>query len=856
MSRIRLRLLVLVCAGLCLVWTSSCWARDHSTPKAQIPTYSESVVYNFCEATGCADGATPFYGNLILGSDGNLYGVTASGGNSAAQCGTYGCGTVFRLSPTGAFATLYAFCNKPNCSDGLFPSSLIEGADGNFYGVTEQGGTNTYQACGGGSGCGAGTVFRLTPAGVLTTLYSFCNQADCTDGANPNAPPLQGSDGNLYGTTLSGGLSECAGYGCGTVYKITPSGTLTTLYRFCNTANCADGVGPFAALVEGPDGDFYGTTSGQYAGSSIGASDPGQTVFKITPTGTLTTLYTFCNQSNCTDGDAPTSTLLLASDGNFYGTTSIGGADSSGCNGYGCGTAFKISSQGAFSTFYSFCDEADCTLGNQPQAGLIQASDGSFYGVALASANLGPGGTVYKLNSSGNASLVYSFCSLSNNQASCIDGRAPSTLPIQAADGNLYGMTEIGGFNGSSTPPCQNTPGNSPNLGGCGTVFKISSSPPPTSAATAPVQMSLSESAIDLGGSVALKWAVSNAFSLTMQQCNAFVEGGASGAGVWTGIQSGTLSEGLYSGEVTLTPAARGTYTYALTCGGTESGFVTLTVGAPVAPSITSTSLTASASSITAGQAVTFAVQVTSPEGNAPPSGSVTFSDGTTVLTTQTLSAAGAATYTTSSLGVGTHSITAAYAGNSSFSASSSTAVTVAVSAPAPPADFSISLSPASGSVSLGRSATSTISITPSGGFKSPVSFACTGLPAYTSCTVASVTPTGASAVSTTLTINTDVTGAASLRRLVLGGPRGEGLSSLAILSGGLFGLAFLSRRQVGPSVSLRLLSVLALFCVSAGVIAGCGGGATTTPAGTYAISVTATSGSDSHSATYNLTVQ
>jgi uncharacterized repeat protein (TIGR03803 family) len=287
---------------------------------------------------------------------------------SRAQCGTYGCGTVFRISPTGVLATLYAFCSQSNCSDGLFPSSLIQGADGNFYGVTEQGGSNTYQACGAGSGCGAGTVFRLTPSGVLTTLYSFCNQAACTDGAGPNAPPLQGSDGSLYGTTLSGGLSGCNGYGCGTVYKITPSGQLTTLYRFCNTTNCADGVGPLASLVEGPDGDFYGTTSGQYAGSTFGASDPGQTAFKITPTGTLTTLYTFCSQSNCTDGDAPASGLFLASDGNFYGTTNTGGADSSGCNGYGCGTVFKISPLGAFSTLYSFCDEADCTLGNQPQA--------------------------------------------------------------------------------------------------------------------------------------------------------------------------------------------------------------------------------------------------------------------------------------------------------------------------------------------------------------------------------------------------------------------------------------------------------------------------------------------------------
>jgi uncharacterized repeat protein (TIGR03803 family) len=128
MPTIRLRQLLLVCAGLCFVWTCSCWARIHSTSGAQIPTYGESVLYNFCAATGCADGAMPSYGNLVLGSDGNLYGVTASGGNSAAQCGTYGCGTVFRLSPTGVFATLYAFCNKPNCSDGLFPSSLIEGS--------------------------------------------------------------------------------------------------------------------------------------------------------------------------------------------------------------------------------------------------------------------------------------------------------------------------------------------------------------------------------------------------------------------------------------------------------------------------------------------------------------------------------------------------------------------------------------------------------------------------------------------------------------------------------------------------------------------------------------------------------
>jgi uncharacterized repeat protein (TIGR03803 family) len=837
MPTIRLRQLVLVCAGLCFVWTCSCWARIHSTSGAQIPTYSESVLYSFCAATGCADGAMPSYGNLILGSDGNLYGVTASGGNSAAQCGTYGCGTVFRLSPTGVFATLYAFCNEPNCSDGLFPSSLIEGSDGNFYGVTEQGGTNTYQACGGGSGCGAGTVFRLTPAGILTTLYSFCNQADCTDGANPNAPPLQASDGNFYGTTLSGGLSGCDGYGCGTVYKITSSGTLTTLYRFCSTANCADGVGPFAALVEGPDGDFYGTTSGQYAGSSVGASDPGQTAFKITPTGTLTSLYTFCSQSNCTDGDGPTSTLLLASDGYFYGTTGVGGADSSGCNGYGCGTVFKISSSGAFSTVYSFCDAADCTLGNQPQAGLIQASDGSFYGVALANANLGPGGTVYKVNSSGNASLVYSFCSLSNNQASCIDGRAPNTLPIQAADGNLYGMTGLGGFNGSSTPPCQNTPGNSPNLGGCGTVFKISSSPASTSATTAPVQMSLSQSAIDLGSSVTLKWAVSNAFSLTTQQCNAFVQGGVSGAGVWTGIQSGTLSGGLYSGEATLTPAAGGTYTYALTCGGIESGFVTLTVGAPAALSITTTTLPNG----TEGQSYSTILAATG--GVAPYTWSIT--SGSLPAGLSLNASTGDISGTPSEPGTANFVVQVADSEGTPTTATAGLAITI----PTPICVVAPDANSTTVNVAApGQSATALLTV--SNFSSNSISFSCSGLPSGASCSFSNLTGSGNSGT-VTLTVKTTAPSVGATGQAV----RLAGFSLPALLV-----IAALSQKK------RRDLYLFALVLMMGFVLNGCGGGGSNTgggaggspgtPTGTATLTVKAVSGSQSAQTNLTLSVQ
>ena len=826
MTTIRLRLLILVCAGLCFVSTCSCWAQIRRTQEAQTTTFTESVVHNFCEAEGCADGAAPFYGNLILGSDGNLYGVTASGGNLAAQCGTYGCGTVFRLSPSGGFATLYAFCSSPNCSDGIFPSSLVEGTDGNFYGTTEQGGANTYQACGAGSGCGAGTVFRLTPAGVLTTLYSFCNQAGCPDGAGPNASLLQGSDGDFYGTTLSGGLSGCVGNGCGTIFKITSLGALTTLYQFCNTTNCGDGIGPFASLVEGPDGDFYGTTSGLYPGSSIGASDQGQTVFKVTPTGTLTTLYTFCGQPNCTDGDRPTSTLLLASDGNFYGATTMGGANSSDCNGYGCGTVFKISSSGAFRTLYSFCDAADCAIGNQPQAGLIQASDGSFYGVALASTNLGPGGTVYEVSPSGNAALVYSFCSLSNSQASCVDGRSPSTFPIQAADGYLYGMTETGG---SSPPTCP------PQLSGCGTVFKVGPSPAPTSATNAPIQMSLSESAISLGTSVTLKWAVSNAFSLTMQQCDAFVQGGASGEGGWTGIQSGALIGGLYSGEATLTPAAEGTYTYALTCGGVESGFVTLTVGAPAALSITTSILPNGA----VGQSYTTILAATG--GVAPYTWSLT--SGNLPAGLSLSGSTGAITGTPSETGTANFVVQVADSESTPMRATADLAVTI----PTPTPVLAAAANSATINVAApGQSGTALLTV--SNFSSNSISFSCSGLPSAASCSFSNLTGSGSSGTVTMTVMTTAPSGSATGQAVKV-----PSFSLPALL---VIAALFQKKRRDVYLCTLVLVMGFPLNGCGSGGRNNRGSGSPGTPTGTATVTVTAVSGSQSAQTTMTLFVQ
>jgi uncharacterized repeat protein (TIGR03803 family) len=165
----------------------------------------------------------------------------------------------------------------------------------------------------GGGGNGDGTVFKITTSGTLTTLHSF----DVTDGAVPYAGLIQATDGNLYGTTYAGGANN----GYGTVFKITTSGTLTTLHSF----DATDGAGPYAGLVQATNGDLYGTT--EYGGSNGGFG----TVFKITPSGTLTTLHSF----DATDGAGPYAGLVQATNGDFYGTTFEGGSD--------FGTVFSLS---------------------------------------------------------------------------------------------------------------------------------------------------------------------------------------------------------------------------------------------------------------------------------------------------------------------------------------------------------------------------------------------------------------------------------------------------------------------------------------------------------------------------------
>src|SRR6516225_8715902 len=312
-----------------------------------------------------ANGANVDVKPLIQGLDGNIYGTTGSGGANNA-------GTAFKMTPDGTLTTLYNFCALSGCGDGNGPGPGVRlGTDGEYYGVTDGGGV---------VGLGFGTVFRITAAGGLKTLHSFVG----TDGAYPNSFLVQGTDGSFYGTTIAGGnLAACSGSGCGTVFKVTPGGALTMLYKFCSQPNCTDGAVAFDGLVQGTDGNFYGAT---WQG---GAYNLG-TIYKMTPAGALSVIYSFCSQSACTDGANPL-WVVPGKDGKFYGTTYNGGANN-------VGTVFKISPAGKLTTLHSF-DGAD---GANPIGSLGQDTNGSFYGTTgfggTSSACTGGCGTVFRVS--------------------------------------------------------------------------------------------------------------------------------------------------------------------------------------------------------------------------------------------------------------------------------------------------------------------------------------------------------------------------------------------------------------------------------------------------------------------------
>jgi uncharacterized repeat protein (TIGR03803 family) len=333
----------------------------------------------------------------VQGSDSNFYGTTANGGTSQN-------GTVFRISPSGIYTNLYSFSGIV----GSQPSAgLVQGSDGNFYGTTTLGGVTNQNPF---DSSGYGTVFKFSPVGTATVLYSFTGGAD---GGVPLAGLVQGSDSNFYGTTEIGGTSTNCRFGCGTVFKISPAGTLTTLYTFSG----ANGANPTEALAQGSDGNFYGTTQG-------GGMDNEGTMFKISSAGTLTTLYSF---PFGLDNLYPYAGLVQGSDGNFYGTTQNGGTN-------GVGSVYKISPAGTLTNLYSFSRGAN---GYSPVAGLVEGSDGSFYGTT-EEGGTSSNGTVFKISPAGTLTLLYSF-------SGGADGREPQAGLVQGSDGSFYGTTYIGG---------------------------------------------------------------------------------------------------------------------------------------------------------------------------------------------------------------------------------------------------------------------------------------------------------------------------------------------------------------------------------------------------------------------------
>jgi uncharacterized repeat protein (TIGR03803 family) len=375
-------------------------------PALAAETFTSLVSFNG------TNGANPYNTSLVQGTDGNLYGTTVSGGANEA-------GTVFKMTPSGTLTTLHSFAGEP--TDGAYPwAGLVLGTNGIFYGTTLEGGAN-----------GRGTVFSITSAGVVTILYSFCG---CGDGTLPEAPLIQATNGTFYGTTSSGGANDS-----GTVFSITSEGTLTTLYSFCSQAECADGSLPVAALVQATNGTFYGTTEGG------GANGDDGTVFSITAGGKLKTLYSFCSVNGaepCLDGYTPAAALVQATNGTFYGTTAGGGSDE-------VGTVFSIASGGTLTTLYTFCNESGCA--ENPYAGLIQATNGNFYGTTNLGGDTGTSdpcysfgsfsgcGTIFEISASGALTTLHTFVGTDG-----FNYEGANTL-FQATNGKFYGTTYGGG---------------------------------------------------------------------------------------------------------------------------------------------------------------------------------------------------------------------------------------------------------------------------------------------------------------------------------------------------------------------------------------------------------------------------
>jgi uncharacterized repeat protein (TIGR03803 family) len=367
-----------------------------SSGRAQGNGVALATLHSFASVSA-GDGAQPL-GSLVSGPDGSLYGLTEFGGS-------LNLGVVFRLAPTGAFSILHTFSG----GDGSGPrAGLLAGGDGAFYGTTFGGGAQ-----------GAGTAFRVTPTGALSVLHSF---GGVGEGSYPVADLIRGADGAFYGTTF---FIQSSRTGNGTAFRMAADGSLRTLHFF----NGGDGADPASALLQPPDGVFYGTTP---YGGNFGYG----TVFKLTADGTVTPLYHF----NGGDGATPFASLVLGADGNFYGAASEGAVNNAGI-------IFRLTPTGALTTLHAFSGPD----GKRPLGALLRAADGNFYGTTNQGGANGLG-TVFRMAPNGTLTTLHSFAGGTN-------GDSPAAALIQTADGSLCGTTS--GAAGS----------------GFGTVFRLTLAP-------------------------------------------------------------------------------------------------------------------------------------------------------------------------------------------------------------------------------------------------------------------------------------------------------------------------------------------------------------------------------------------
>lgn len=369
------------------------------------------ILYSFQCGT---DGNQP-NGGLIRDTAGNLYGTTAGGGNFA--CGSFGCGTVFKLDATGTETVLYAFTGPPTDGENPSAGSLVSNEAGNLYGTTSFGGVQ-----------GSGTAFEVAPNGRERVLHNFIGQP--LDGGDPSGL-IRDTAGNLYGTTVEGGS-----YFFGTVFKLTPDGNERFLHDF--PTNRWDGAFPYAGLVLDSAGNVYGTTT---EGGTRGRG----MVFELSATGVETPLHEFGSVPE--DGAYPIGSLLFDSAHNLYGTTFLGGTGTcTDGSKSGCGVVFRLSATGNESVLYRFAGAPD---GASPTAGVVRDTAGNIYGTTAlggdTSCNPPYGcGIVFKLDSAGAETILHTF-------AGPPDAALPYAGLLRDSAGNLYGTTSNGGTDNCGT---------------------------------------------------------------------------------------------------------------------------------------------------------------------------------------------------------------------------------------------------------------------------------------------------------------------------------------------------------------------------------------------------------------------